>query len=302
MDCRLFQRHVDAFLDAEVDPTTQIEFERHLAGCAGCQELLAFERATKRSTKLALSGLTASDALRERLAARLASEPRHSPSDGHAPSFAAGLAHDDGRRPFFRIYTLPKRYAIPVAIAAAAAVVIGAVGRGVGGDGSAASESDVMTAEAGSLPLFEEVARLHSTPLPADVSDPRDEQVVSYFRGKVEFPVRPAAFPNGNAKLVGARVSNVRERRAAALYYEVRGRRMTVVVYSDPRMRSQPQTQVLLGGRGVMVERVNGRSVAHRRVGGYTVSAMQYDGLTYALTGDMDERTLVRMAATAQIH
>ena len=302
MDCRLFQRHVDAFLDAEVDPTTQIEFERHLAACAGCQELLAFERATKRSTKLALSGLTASDALRERLAARLASEPRHAPSDAHAPSFAAGLAQDDGRRPFFRIYTLPKRYAIPVAIAAVAAVVIGAVGRGVGGDRSATSESDVMAAEAGSLPLFEEVARLHSTPLPADVSDPRDEQVVSYFRGKVEFPVRPAAFPNGNAKLVGARVSNVRERRAAALYYEVRGRRMTVVVYSDPRMRSQAQTQVLLGGRGVMVERVNGRPVAHRRVGGYTVSAMQYDGLTYALTGDMDERTLVRMAATAQIH
>ncbi len=302
MDCRLFQRHVDAFLDAEVDPTTQIEFERHLAGCAGCQELLAFERATKRSTKVALSGLTASDSLRERLAARLASEPRHAPSDVHAvPSFTATLAQDDGRRPFFRIYTLPKRYAIPVAIAAAAAVVIGAVGRGVGG-GSATTESDVMAAEAGSLPLFEEVARLHSTPLPADVSDPRDEQVVSYFRGKVEFPVRPAAFPNGNAKLVGARVSNVRERRAAALYYEVRGRRMTVVVYSDPRMRLQAQTQVLLGGRGVMVERVNGRPVAHRRVGGYTVSAMQYDGLTYALTGDMDERTLVRMAATAQIH
>jgi len=300
MDCRLFQRHVDAFLDAEVDPTTQIEFERHLAACAGCQELLAFERATKRSTKLALSGLTASDALRERLAARLASEPRHSPSDAHAaPSFSSGLAQDDGRRPFFRIYTLPKRYAIPVAIAAAAAVIIGAVGRGAG---NATSESDVMAAEAGSLPLFEEVARLHSTPLPADVSDPRDEQVVSYFRGKVEFPVRPAAFPNGNAKLVGARVSNVRERRAAALYYEVRGRRMTVVVYSDPRMRSQAQTQVLLAGRGVMVERVNGRPVAHRRVGGYTVSAMQYDGLTYALTGDMDERTLVRMAATAQIH
>ena len=210
------------------------------------------------------------------------------------------LAHEDGRRPLFRVYTLPRRYAIPVAIVAAAAVVVAAVGRGAGG--TTAGESEVMAAEAGSLPLFEEVARLHATPLPSDVRDPQDGEVVSYFRGKVEFPVRPAAFPNGNAKLVGVRVSNVRERRAAALFYEVRGRRMTVVVYSDPRLRAQAHTQVLLGGPGMLIERVNGRPVAHRRVGGYTVSAMQYDGLTYALTGDMDERTLVRMAATAQVH
>ena len=297
MNCRLFERHVDAFLDAEVDPTTQIEFERHLAGCASCQEVLAFERATKRSMKAALGGITAPDALRERLAARLASEPR---LPQVASSALAGLDAEDGPRPLFRVYTLPRRYAIPVALAAAAAVVIAAVGRGAGG--GTANESDVMAAEAGSLPLFEEVARLHATPLPADVSDPGDDQVVSYFRGKVEFPVRPAAFPDGNAKLVGARVSNVSASRVAALYYQVHGRRMTVVVYSDPRLRAQAQTQVLLGGPGMFLERVNGRPVAHRRVGGYTVSAMQYDGLTYALTGDMDERTLVHMAATAQVH
>jgi anti-sigma factor RsiW len=294
MNCRLFQRHVDAFLDAEVDPTTQIEFERHLAVCAGCQELLAFERASKRSIKAALSGVAASDALRERVAMRLASEPRPL-----AQRTETG-AGDDGRRPLFKVYMLPRRYAIPVALAAAAAVIVAAVGRGAGG--SAANESDIMAAEAGSLPLFEEVARLHATPLPADVRDPQDEQVLSYFRGKVEFPVRPAAFPTNPAKLVGARVSSVRERRVAALYYEVHGRRMTVVVYSDPRLQAQAHAQVLFGGPGMLVERVNGRPVMHRRVGGYTVSAMQYDGLTYALTGDMDERTLVRMAATAQVH
>lgn len=299
MNCRLFQRHVDAFLDAEVDPTTQLEFERHLAVCAGCQELLAFERALKRSTKAELCRVTAPDVLRERLAMRLVSEPK--PLAASAGGDARGrAAEDDGRRPLFRVYTLPRRYAIPVALAAAAAVVVAAVGRGAGGH--TASESDIMAADTGSLPLFEEVARLHATPLPADVRDPQDEQVLSYFRGKVEFPVRPAAFPTNPARLVGARVSSVGERRVAALFYEVHGRRMTVVVYSDPRLRAQAHAQVLLGGPGMLVERVNGRPVAHRRVGGYTVSAMQYDGLTYALTGDMDERTIVRMAATAQVH
>jgi hypothetical protein len=94
-------------------------------------------------------------------------------------------------------------------------------------------------------------------------------------------------------------VSNVRERRAAALYYDVKGRRMTVVVYAEPRPGAA--WQVVPAGPGLLVERVNGRPVAHRRVGGYTVSATYHDGLTYALTGDMDERTLVRLAATAQI-
>jgi anti-sigma factor (TIGR02949 family) len=288
MNCSLFRRHVDAFLDAEVDPTTQIEFERHVAACAGCQEVVGFERATRRSTRSALSGLRAPDALRAQIAARLASAPEAPPL-----AFGEGAGQRDEGRPLLRVYAMPKRYALPLALAAAAALALVAVGRGAGGGG------EPVATEAGALPLFEEVARLHSTPLPSDVADPKDEQVLSYFRGKVEFPVRPAAFPEGHAKLVGARVSNVRERRAAALYYDVHGRRMTVVVYADPRLAVSPQ--VFPAWPGLLVERVNGRPVAHRRVGGYTVSALNHDGLTYALTGDMDERTLVRLAATAQI-
>jgi anti-sigma factor (TIGR02949 family) len=286
MNCTLFRRHVDAFLDAEVDPTTQIEFERHVAACAGCQEVVAFERAARRSTRAALSGLRAPDALRAQIAARLASAP-----DWEETPHADGVRGEG--RPLLRIYAMPRRYALPLALAAAAALVLVAVGRGVGG------AAEPVATEAGAMPLFEEVARLHSTPLPSDVPDPRDEQVLSYFRGKVEFPVRPAAFPEEHAKLVGARVSNVRERRAAALYYDVHGRRMTVVVYADPRQAVSPQ--VFPAWPGLLVERVNGRPVAHRRVGGYTVSALNHDGLTYALTGDMDERTLVRLAAIAQI-
>ena len=31
--CELFQRHVGAFVDGELDPATHIEFEEHVAGC-----------------------------------------------------------------------------------------------------------------------------------------------------------------------------------------------------------------------------------------------------------------------------
>jgi anti-sigma factor (TIGR02949 family) len=303
MNCTLFRRHVDAFLDAEVDPTTQIEFERHVAACAGCQEFLAFQRALKRSVRAALGDHRAPEALRARIAEVLAAPPpprvRPLPRDRDL----AGASTDGAARgpaPLLRVHVLPRRYAAPLALVAAAALIGLWVSRG--GPSAVGGETDASVASA-LPPIFEDVARLHSTPLPADVADPRDEQVVSYFRGKVEFPVRPAAFPRENAKLVGARVSNVSDRRAAALYYDLQGQRMTVVVFADPRVRLSPDvvhTPVL--APGIYVEHVGNRPVLRRKVGGYTVSAVQYDGLTYAITGDMDERTLVRLAGSVQVH
>jgi hypothetical protein len=306
MNCALFRRHVDAFLDAEVDPTTQIEFERHVSVCADCQEFLAFQRVLKRSVRAALADHRAPEALRERIAAVLAAPapPRSLTVTGgrglDRGAAAQGRTTSDDAAPLVRLRVLPRRHAAPAALVAAAALVGVWVGRGGGwavfGDESEASVASALP------PIFEDVARLHSTPLPADVADPREEQVVSYFRGKVEFPVRPAAFPRENARLVGARMSHVSDRRAAALYYDLRGHRVTVVVFADPRVRLPSdvvRTSVL--APGIVVEQVGNRPVLRRRVGGYTVSAVQYDGLTYAITGDMDERTLVRLAGSVQV-
>lgn len=270
MNCRTTRRHLDAYLDGEVDPTTQIEFEQHFAICAGCQEILDASQRLKSATRAAVSSTKAPAGLEGRIATMLAKAP---------PS---------RREPVVRVFTLPSKYAIPAAAAATLAFMAGGwFGPYHGGAAT--------TEQASAMPLFQDVVRLHSTQLPADVSNPQREQLTSWFRDKVEFPVRSADFAGEpDVHLLGARLSNIGSRRAAALYYDVHGHRMTIVAF--------PGSQPISGLRDTSVQRIRGKAIVYQRVGGYTVSTVEHDGVTYAITGDMDTQTLLRLASMAQLH
>lgn len=267
MNCGLVRRHLDAYVDGEVDPTTQIEFERHLAACAGCQELLAFTRQVKVEVWRSCRAVRAPAALRDRIRLALREADRRALADP---------------RPLL----LRKRITVP--LATAAAVLMGLTW-GIGMDGERAPN-----ARASAMPIFEDVVRVHSSELPADVQAERAEQVQRWFQNKVTFPVRPAEFERRDARLVGARLSNVRERRAAALYYTVGGRRMTVVVF-DGVQANNPLEQ------GALRTRLLGRELYYQQVHGYTVPLRRQDGLTYAFTADMDRQTVLRLAASARV-
>ena len=270
MNCGLFRRHLDAFLDGEVDPATQIDFERHAMACAGCQELIELERGLRGKVKDSLRGLVAPPALRERISARLREAP--------APVPMTGPMRDG----VLRNGILRARYTVPLGLAAAAALAFGYY----------AGPGDVTgggVTEAGAVPLFEDVVRLHEGELPVDVK--REEQVARYFRGKVDFPVRPARFRGTEAHLLGGRLSNVREQRAAALYYDVGGNRVTMVVFSAPR-RMVEEMQPM---------RVRGRELRYQQVRGYTVPVVYEGGVAYALTGDLDRQRLFQLAASATV-
>jgi anti-sigma factor RsiW len=189
--CELFRRHASVFVDGELDPATQLELEQHAASCATCRDHLAFEHAYRLHVREALSPVVVAPAsLRERCLLALDREPE--------PARAA----------------LPRRY---VVASAAAVLVVGVVAMGQ----NLRSDADDITAG------LEDIVALHSSHLPADVEVPTKEPgppmaaVSRYFRGKVAFPVRPAEFASRDVRLVGARLSNVRTRRAAALYYEL---------------------------------------------------------------------------------
>lgn len=274
--CHAFRRYADALLDAELDPGTQIELERHLAGCGSCQELLALERAVKREVKRSVSETKAPIALRSRIESALL---QNAISARSAPPSTA----------LFRVHVLPARYAIPATIASLAAAALLSVMWLNQGKASDAAEEQAST-----VPMFEDIVRLHSGSLPPDVTSGHGAAVTSYFRGKVDFPVRPAVLGD-DAHLTGARLSHVRDHNAAALFYDVGGRRVTVVMFAQPR----PQADRVF--HGVYVERAFGRTIVHRRIGGYTVSARENEGVTYAFTGDTDEATLVRLTATAHL-
>lgn len=271
MNCQLFRRHVGAFVDGELDAATAVEFETHLADCEPCLDHLEFEGTTRELIREAMPEVAAPAHLAERVRAALDEEDQR---ESVVPA-----------EPF-----IPIRWRIAVPLSAAAAIGIFIL---------AAFEAQGKQDEALAL----DVVRVHSAGLPADVSlanneapedrntadAAREEEVARYFRGKVGFPVRPAEFAARNARLVGARLSNVRERQAAALYYDVEGHRVTVVVTDAP-----------VESAGEQVE-VGGRQLTYRDVHGYAVPVREHAGIRYAFTGDLDREQLLQLAASARV-
>lgn len=273
--CRVVKRHVDALVDGELDSSAQIEFEKHLAGCVICREHAMFAQSMKRATKAALGGVTAPEHLRLRVLTAIDSAPRRAPSAPPAeplrlPTTGPSLSRSDSRL---------ARYALP---AAAAAVV--ALGFATQTDDAA----DAVALQAAAVPVFEDVVRRHEREHPPEVQG-SPSQMASWFQRKLEFPARPVDFGRSDVQLVGARISNVRERDAAAFYYQVHGRRVTVMVFEPP-----PETF-----RGADHVRLGGHDVYYRTVHGYTVPMMEMGGLTYAFTGDLDRDQMIRLAASA---
>lgn len=272
--CRVVRRHLDALVDGELDGNVQVDFESHLAGCPICREHAAFSKAVKSAVKTELGAMKAPEHLRLRVLTAIESAP--------VPGAALPVSEPEStREPRYRIWMLPARYAVP---AAAAAVLVVALGAQT--DGNPAADAGVLDAQ-----LLEDVVRRHSSEHPAEVQGP-PHQVVGWFRGKLEFPARPVVFEEQpDARFVGARISNVNDLDAAAFFYEVRGHRVTVMVFDPPQRRLE----------SVQVVDVRGRRVGYREVHGYHVPVVEHEGLTYAFTSDLDRKSMIQLAASARV-
>ena len=280
MSCELLHRHVGAYVDGELDAATGVEFDRHLERCEDCALRVEFEAATRTHVREACASVRAPAHLATRVQTALRTEDH---------------AHQGPRS---RSWVLPIRWQLALPLSTAAAIAIFAL---------AAYDANTRRTEALAL----DVVRLHSAALPADVRvrtagfgegsnamNEREEagareadgaEIAQYFRGRVGFPVRPAQFDERSVRLVGARLSNVRERQAAALYYDVDGQRLTVVVTDAPVGQT---------GRSMRVE---GRELFYSDVGGHAVPVREHQGLRYAFTGDVDRARLLQLAASAHV-
>ncbi len=290
--CEVVRRHVDAFVDGEVDPDTHIEFEQHLASCGPCRVQLAFCRSMKDQVHEACSGVTAPSSMAERLRAALdAEDNRQAAASAEAPVGASPEPGPPLGLGGIRLLPMKARYAVPAAAAAVALAFLAAREGGnpvLGADGSSTGLMASAASQTGSM--FEEIVRRHSSEHPAEVVGP-PTTVASWFRGKLEFPVHPVRFSSPEVQLVGARLSNVQDREAAAFYYDVRGRRVTVMVFEPPAPVDQFAARTSYGGQGLYYGQAHG----------YTVPVVQYEGLTYAFAGDLDSRALLRLAASARL-
>lgn len=261
MSCKLVRRHLGALVDGELDPASQIEFERHLEVCPGCQENLAFERSLRQQTRDSIGGVRAPEHLWSRAVHRL-------------DEIDATRAERDS------IEARPMHWRQTWTFAAAAAallVVGGVIGLPKGAEYQGAS-------------MLQDVVNLHSQALPSDVQAEAPQEVVRYFQGKTPFPVKPAQFAQPGMKFVGARYIKVGAHPAAALFYNRGGHRVTLLVFQSPEIVQNAQRT-----------HVGGREVYYHDVGGNVVTIRRHGGVNYAFFGDLDRPVLFQLAANARV-
>lgn len=263
-DCRFVDRHAGALVDGELDPASMISVEKHVDVCAPCQERVAFERRSRFFVKDAIEPIRAPESLRRRIEAEL-------------------RRADDGSEGAPRIRFVAG-YGGLAAVAAAVLLFAGGTFRSHVSLAGMASGEDVR-------PFLEDVVRLHSSALPADVPADAPQQVPSFFRGRVAFPVQAAQFDRRDVRFVGARYANVHAHNAVALYYDVGGQRVTVVVYEAPDVSTQGVRHVRHGKSDLLYDELHG----------YAVPVRSNGSLHYAFTGDVDRRTLIELAAAARV-
>lgn len=290
--CEVFHRHVDAVIDGEVDPNTQIEFEQHLSECGPCRVHLSFARSFKRQLREAVIDSTppTSPELADRIRKALdAEDARRAAIERGAPIGASATRPPLGLSGV-RLVPVKARYAVPAAAAVVALAVLAAhEGGNPDIDFDTAGLDPTPTGMSG-IGYLEDVVERHSREHPAEISGP-PMQVASWFRDKLEFPVRPIEFSRSDVRLVGARISSVRDRDAAAFYYDVHGRRVTVVVFEQPPPMFRVVRPTQVAGRGIYIGHARGR----------TIPVVEHHGLSYAIAGDLDSRSLLQLAASAQI-
>jgi anti-sigma factor RsiW len=276
MDCKLVRTHLDAYVDAELEPTPVIEFERHLDGCSACRNELALSRLVQQGVR-DLPRSETSHALRKRVLRAL---------DGAAAAEAASSSS--------------ARSGPWTAVLSAAALAALAAGVSVRSDSAAPTTTAPLAAEA--IGLFGDIVARHTDQLPADIPAEPPEQVTNWFRGKVGFRVRSVEFTEPQVHFLGARVSHIRDRQAASFYYSLGGNRLTTVVFqAPPTLQRALRDDALLSRSGVHRQRIGGRVVTYHNVQGYTVPIVEQDGIMYAFAGDLDQHRLLRLVGSARL-
>lgn len=133
--------------------------------------------------------------------------------------------------------------------------------------------SDSLTASA---------VRSHERNLPAEVQEPAE--LSGFFAGRVPVPVRPPRAPLGG-KLKSARIARLQCKDAAELRFDFNGVSATVHVF-------EPSGLTFRG----LPRRHDQRACFVRAERGYKVVVCIDKGVGYAITGDLNERSMLDLA------
>ncbi len=133
--------------------------------------------------------------------------------------------------------------------------------------------------------VVEDVVARHAGELPMEVSGPDPVEAASWFRGKVDFPVKAPNLGLQKASFQGARLSNVREHQAAHMTYSVDGHRVTLMIFNR-------HNNHFSGGRSI---KVADKDVLLGRQNGFNVAVLLDGDIAYALSSDLPQKRLLSL-------
>jgi len=251
MSCAETKKYLDAYIDSELEAEIMIEVESHLAECGSCFALNMLKRRMKEEVASLGERIVAPEIFRQKIQT-LSTHRRRT-----------------------RLWTVAAA-SIPLAAAATLMFVLNL---------NADAGKDSMTA------VVDDVINRHIRDLPMEVDGADTGKAASWFRGKVDFPVRAPNLHLKNASFKGARLSNVRSNQAAHMLYNVDGHKVTLMIF--------PTDSVNIKGGNTTI--VNGKKVVLGRRNGFNVAVMINGDMAYALSSDLPTRRLLSLFTDTNI-
>jgi anti-sigma factor RsiW len=268
-ECRDRSRMLGSYLDGQLDATRLIDIDEHLTECETCREEARLLQAMRTSLKRVVR-TAAPNGLCERIGNAMAAERVREDARAAGIEETAAMASP-----------MSWRSTVPLATAAALALVWGAATRGTQPAASTAARAGFGD------DLLSMIVAEHSRPLPPETTDP---QAVRRFEQYVGVPVRPASFERGGAHLVGGRVLPLHSQRAAMLQYELGGGgRVSVLVYDAEKIR--------IGTANLAPREIGTAEVRVGQEKGYSVAVTERAGVGYLLASDLDPEKSAQLAA-----
>ncbi|NUN12098.1 MAG: zf-HC2 domain-containing protein [Myxococcales bacterium] len=233
MNCRDVQKFIYVYLDEEFDKRESLEFETHVAHCAGCRNLVRFEEHFRVRLRNHLRPTTAPDSLRQKICGALdksqtISEPSRVAALPHrrlnyrsaawlGGSLAAGLLFTTFGG-WQQVANLPESGEGNVAI----------LGAGIGGGFVSANDSFPIPIEQ----TTDTAITTHQGNPPLDVQG--NEDTVQRYLSSKEFPLRPPLVETFETRLLGARVVQFGASPVILYTYDHGGRRISALQYMAP--------------------------------------------------------------------
>ncbi len=259
--CDDLSAFVDAYIDDEFDERDRAEFEAHLAYCDSCRrevdEQIAFTQHFKKVMRA--SEPTTPEHLKHNILSMLEQQVSESQAK-----------QEQARRK--QLVNRAGMAAAPIAATLALALMLPAF--------------TVAPASSAPAPIAAQAVDWHHGDFPLEIQDSNPQAVTQWFEDKVSFPVRLPQLAGMDATLVGGRLAQIQDRRAALVLYELEdGSRMSVMMFDGQGLEVP----------GDRIKKLGNHDVALLRAKGYEVAVMQERGLTYSLTSDLNEDDFVSL-------